>query len=837
MKKESSNSNKIILVLCAVVTVFLLFFFLLRDKSYIVKFNVDGGTIVTEQKIQKGKNPSIPEEPTKENYIFVGWLYNGEPFDFSVPLEGDVLLTANWVAVEEGVTKYVARFDSKGGTTIINQVVESGDSIVKPCDPEKPGYKFLNWTLNGEVYNFSLPVESNITLEAEYYETSKNENSENNENDEVVNAIKPNAPLLLYPTGSDMYGYGEVAEDGYYLYDLFVNTSDFSLNESEPKYSVDGFEVFEKNNDGYVSVGKNELGGAVAVEIEPGTKRIFVAKVYISDEKGNYTYSDYSKELVIDKTIIKKPKLSYEKQMLNYRENGVYLVDFGVAVNDFYIKELKSMTVDGFEVFEKNGANYVSLGSNEVGGAVPVEIDAGSKKTFVARSFVLNKSKKKVYSDYSNELVIDTSNIKTPTLFSVKGMGLNAENGVYLVDFGVNRNDFVISNSNMLSVDGFELYEKIGGTYKSLGSNEVGGAVPVEIEVGQKKTYVARAFLLNKNKKKIYSGYSNEIIIDKTTVKVPTLSYEKQMLDGCTVDECIVDFGVLIKDYYNEEFNVKIADGFELYEKNGSTYKSLGSNEIGGAVVANFEIGTKKTYVARAFVVKKDGTKLYSGYSSEVVIDKSSVKAPTLFSLKGMGLVADEGVYFIDFGVDRSDYVVPNSEQLNVNGFELYEKNGSTYKSLGSNEVGGAVAVEIEVGQKKTFVARTYVFDKNNKKIFSNYSNEIIIDKSSLKAPTLSYEKQMLDGCTESICIVDFGVLIKDYYNEEFNVRTVDGFELFEKTGNTYKSLGSNEVGGAVVVEIEPSAKKTIVAKVFVLKKDGTKLYSNYSNEVILQKK
>ena len=63
---------------------------------------------------------------------------------------------------------YVVNFDSDGGTFIEAVSVNEGDKVNKPKDPEKDGVVFKEWQLNGQTYDFSLPVNSDLVLKALY---------------------------------------------------------------------------------------------------------------------------------------------------------------------------------------------------------------------------------------------------------------------------------------------------------------------------------------------------------------------------------------------------------------------------------------------------------------------------------------------------------------------------------------------------------------------------------------------------------------------------------------------------------------------------------------------
>ncbi len=66
------------------------------------------------------------------------------------------------------VVTYVVKFDSDGGTAVLNQIVNSNETAYRPSNPTKTGYTFNGWLLNGVKYSFSTKVNSNITLKASW---------------------------------------------------------------------------------------------------------------------------------------------------------------------------------------------------------------------------------------------------------------------------------------------------------------------------------------------------------------------------------------------------------------------------------------------------------------------------------------------------------------------------------------------------------------------------------------------------------------------------------------------------------------------------------------------
>ena len=163
------KSTKIILglaiiIVLSVVTV-LVTMMVLKGKTYDVKFITHGGTEVLNQEVNKGENILRPEDPTKEGYSFDGWYINGEKYDFSKPINGDLILEAKWVKIEVN-EKVTVKFDSRGGSSVASSTIDKNTKVLKPSNPTRYGYTFKGWTLNGKAYDFNTLVASDITLVA-----------------------------------------------------------------------------------------------------------------------------------------------------------------------------------------------------------------------------------------------------------------------------------------------------------------------------------------------------------------------------------------------------------------------------------------------------------------------------------------------------------------------------------------------------------------------------------------------------------------------------------------------------------------------------------------------
>ena len=138
-----------------------------QPTTYTVTFDSDGGSAVAAQTVKAGETATKPTNPTKTGFTFVEWQLNGVAYDFSTKVNADITLKALWKA-NPGVQTYTVTFDSDGGTAVAAQTVTAGETATKPTNPTKDGYDFVEWQLNGVAYDFSQPVNADITLKAKW---------------------------------------------------------------------------------------------------------------------------------------------------------------------------------------------------------------------------------------------------------------------------------------------------------------------------------------------------------------------------------------------------------------------------------------------------------------------------------------------------------------------------------------------------------------------------------------------------------------------------------------------------------------------------------------------
>ncbi|MCL2797896.1 MAG: InlB B-repeat-containing protein [Firmicutes bacterium] len=125
--------------------------------SYMVTFNVNGGSSVASVTQAENTQVTAPAIPAKAGYTFEGWFYDAalsQPASFPFALTKNVTLYAKWQAVPV-VTSYTVIFQANGGVPDSFVVQDSGTQVTKPADPTRAGYSFEGWFYDAQ---FAQPV-------------------------------------------------------------------------------------------------------------------------------------------------------------------------------------------------------------------------------------------------------------------------------------------------------------------------------------------------------------------------------------------------------------------------------------------------------------------------------------------------------------------------------------------------------------------------------------------------------------------------------------------------------------------------------------------------------
>lgn len=137
------------------------------DKTYIENWELTGYTITMDLNGGSGQEKviyTITDEdfelptPTRNGYEFVAWTGEGittPQTSVKIPKgsTGNKAYTANWQVIE-----YTITLDTNGGAVIASIRYTVEDSVTLPIPPDRPGYEFSGWVLDGSGQFPSTPM-------------------------------------------------------------------------------------------------------------------------------------------------------------------------------------------------------------------------------------------------------------------------------------------------------------------------------------------------------------------------------------------------------------------------------------------------------------------------------------------------------------------------------------------------------------------------------------------------------------------------------------------------------------------------------------------------------
>lgn len=129
-------------------------------NTYTITFDTVGGSEIAPITQDYGTAITVPADPTREGYTFIGW--EGE-FPETMPAH-NMTVTAQWE-----INRYTITFDTAGGSEIAPITQDYGTAITAPEAPTREGYTFIGW--DKEIPT-TMPAE-NITLKAKWKDIEK----------------------------------------------------------------------------------------------------------------------------------------------------------------------------------------------------------------------------------------------------------------------------------------------------------------------------------------------------------------------------------------------------------------------------------------------------------------------------------------------------------------------------------------------------------------------------------------------------------------------------------------------------------------------------------------
>lgn len=124
-------------------------------NQYTITFDTDGGTEIGEIKDDFGKAVTVPADPEKTGYTFIGW---SPAVPDTIPAE-DMTVTAQWK-----INQYTITFNPNGGSEVGAITQDYNSAVTAPADPTRDGYTFAGWDA---VVPEVMPAE-NVTITANW---------------------------------------------------------------------------------------------------------------------------------------------------------------------------------------------------------------------------------------------------------------------------------------------------------------------------------------------------------------------------------------------------------------------------------------------------------------------------------------------------------------------------------------------------------------------------------------------------------------------------------------------------------------------------------------------
>jgi uncharacterized repeat protein (TIGR02543 family) len=132
-------------------------------KTYSVTFEYTSTEQTTYPHVEYGSIVTVPEGYVPYEGCRLVWNCDGVPFDVAnTPITADTVLVAQQIVV------YTVSFDSDGGSAVPSQTVDKDSKATRPADPTRSGFRFQGWTLDGNSFDFSTKITSDITLKAKW---------------------------------------------------------------------------------------------------------------------------------------------------------------------------------------------------------------------------------------------------------------------------------------------------------------------------------------------------------------------------------------------------------------------------------------------------------------------------------------------------------------------------------------------------------------------------------------------------------------------------------------------------------------------------------------------
>ncbi|MCL2847228.1 MAG: InlB B-repeat-containing protein [Firmicutes bacterium] len=166
------KKNKLLFSILILIIVAVAFIACTNTTTHTVVFELNGGQANFELVNTVEHNATIVRpspNPIKDGYRFIEWREGGIAFDFTTPITRNIVLVAHFEPLVEQNQTVTVFFNLDGGTADFNlqQQIAVGSTITRPIeDPIRYGYIFMGWYVDGNQFEFTTTITTNITITA-----------------------------------------------------------------------------------------------------------------------------------------------------------------------------------------------------------------------------------------------------------------------------------------------------------------------------------------------------------------------------------------------------------------------------------------------------------------------------------------------------------------------------------------------------------------------------------------------------------------------------------------------------------------------------------------------
>lgn len=300
--------------------------------------------------VSGGCNASFYNEDKDEDGKVINYAEFTEPGEYTIKIiaedtYGNVTdpIEAKLTIVKPEAKIRVIKFNSDGGTKVGDIKVVDGGLIAAPIAPKKEGYKFLGWYFGNIKYDFTVPVDKDITLTAKWEKENNDGTGSGNENPPSGGNIDVSSIYLDYLTIYLTAGESKTVK---------ATIKPSNAQNKTIKWSSSDTSI-AKVNEGKITGVKN---GTATITAKAGGKTASVKVIVRDNSSTTCKYGDatYNKSYILSVNLIKdgcaaNPNMAYTIDSVvgqDYQKAITELGDMGFKINSDKTHEYKSSYVN-----------------------------------------------------------------------------------------------------------------------------------------------------------------------------------------------------------------------------------------------------------------------------------------------------------------------------------------------------------------------------------------------------------------------------------------------------------------------------------------------------------